>query len=293
MLLDGRWNASRKRVVFGLDDVKSLAGWGNGRNHVVLDLSDAGLEAGHRLEYGCAMVGMSHADVFSFIHGFDISMPLLNTRPGIDARLRQLMLTHSPLPAGRSRRYWLSFRGTTYMSGEGWQRSDLLVLRNWSTPSRPISVSLQCHTLHGLHKLPQHREWCSNLERETSAAPSFEASLNTTFALLPGGRQPATLRLNEVLAAGAIPVFITGDGQTGSPYVLPFDDAPGVDWSICSLHFAWHQIPLIPSILGNISDGEVARLQRDAQRVWKTAMAPSVAPATFYSLLRMRATGRG
>lgn len=32
--------------------------------------------------------------------------------------------------------------------------------------------------------------------------------MNTTFALLPAGRSPATYRLAEALSAGALPVFI-------------------------------------------------------------------------------------
>ena len=37
---------------------------------------------------------------------------------------------------------------------------------------------------------------------------SYDDLMNTTFALVPSGRSPATYRLAEALSAGALPVFI-------------------------------------------------------------------------------------
>jgi hypothetical protein len=40
------------------------------------------------------MVAQSHADLSSFMYGFDISLPLINVRAGSDARLSRLLLSH-------------------------------------------------------------------------------------------------------------------------------------------------------------------------------------------------------
>jgi hypothetical protein len=48
--------------------------------------------------------------------------------------------------------------------------------------------------------------------------------LNTTFALVPGGRSPGTFRLTEAMAAAAIPVFVDQftDGETRGSLFLTF-----------------------------------------------------------------------
>lgn len=55
--------------------------------------------------------------------------------------------------------------------------------------------------------LSWNKALCESLQREYDHA-SYDDLMNTTFALLPAGRSPATYRLGEALSAGAIPVFV-------------------------------------------------------------------------------------
>ena len=67
-------------------------------------------------------------------------------------------------------------------------------------------------------------ELCDALKNASSAAPPYLELLNTTFALVPAGESPASMRLPEVLAAGAVPVFVSGDTASASAYVRPYDE---------------------------------------------------------------------
>ena len=96
-----------------------------------------------------------------------------------------------------------------------------------------------CHVLDGTRVPELHRARCRTYAKALEAAPSYLELLNTTFALVPAGRQPASYRLNEVLAASAIPVFVSGDPATSSPYVPPFDGV--VPWESIAFHFLFDQ----------------------------------------------------
>lgn len=48
---------------------------------------------------------------------------------------------------------------------------------------------------------------CESLLEEYNTQ-DYKDLMNSTFALVPGGRSPATYRLGEVLSAGCIPVFV-------------------------------------------------------------------------------------
>ena len=62
------------------------------------------------------------------------------------------------------------------------------------------------------------------------------------------------------MAAGAIPVLITGDRVTNSPYVLPFQEV--IPWHEISFHFPWHEVPRIVDVLAAAGLGVVAGLAR-------------------------------
>ena len=90
--------------------------------------------------------------------------------------------------------------------------------------------------------------------------------LNTTFALVPGGRQPASYRLNEVLAAGCIPVFVTGEASEGAtPYVRPFH----LDWGAISLHVPFGEpAEVLVATLARLSTVQILRMQNGVVRAW-------------------------
>ena len=203
--------------------------------------------------------------------------------------LHKLAVTHAHIPSAM-RPFWLTFRGTTYVKDreEGAGRSRLLKLANLSTAAKNIVVVEQCHKLHGLHRLAAYRERCNAYDKAMGVAPSYLTLLNSTFALVPGGRQPASIRLNEVLAAAAIPVFISGDMHTTSPYVLPFDGV--LDWGKFSFHFSWDDTAdEIVSALSHVDEMQLNSMQRYIRHVWKTFLQPRQSSRTFYGLLERRA----
>ena len=73
------------------------------------------------------------------------------------------------------------------------------------------------------------------------------------------------------MAAGAIPVFVSGDLDDSSPYVRPFGEA--VPWHDISLHFAWEHAGHIVDTLARLS-GADARPRRNTAarftRCWRS-----------------------
>ena len=59
---------------------------------------------------------------------------------------------------------------------------------------------------------------CAAAAKRFDASESYAHLLDTVFHLCPTGRSPASYRMNEALAAGAIPIFVSGDVRTGAPY---------------------------------------------------------------------------
>jgi hypothetical protein len=202
--------------------------------------------------------------------------------------LNQLAVTHAGTPSA-VRPFFLTFRGTTYFSDEqGAGRTRLLDLMHHNTPGKRIVVALQCHKIHGQHKLPANSDRCSAYDEATRLAQGYTTLLNTTFALIPGGRQPASFRLNEVMAVGAIPVFISGDNDTTSPYVLPFDGI--LDWGKFSFHFSWdtpaHEI--VAALL-HVDAKQLTIMQKHVRQAWNDHLRPTQSSKRFYDLLERRA----
>ena len=203
--------------------------------------------------------------------------------------LNQLAVTHAHTPSA-VRPFFLTFRGTTYANPEeaGAGRTRLLDLVHLSTAAKRIVVAVQCHKLHGEHKLPAYSDRCSAYDEAMRLAPEYTTLLNTTFALVPGGRQPASFRLNEVMAVGAIPVFISGDKDTTSPYVLPFDGI--IDWGKFSFHFSWDTPAReIVDALLHVDDSQLKIMQKHVRQAWKDHLRPTQSSKRFYDLLERRA----
>ena len=69
-------------------------------------------------------------------------------------------------------------------------------------PDNGVAVLMHCFEVHGDHLKPQHAEYCTHL-RSTYGDYSYSDVMNTTFALVPAGRSPASFRLGEVSSATA------------------------------------------------------------------------------------------
>lgn len=280
-----------------LFELARLPGWAGGRNHMVVDVSDRGWRRSERQAVlGCSALAQSHAVASNFIAGFDLSLPL---EPPLYMDLEgvERALAHVPATA---RRFWLSFRGAHSHSlfTRFHLRSKLHALSNQSTAGRRILVRFT-----DCERWPE-RSWpeCNEDEPRVAARTSesylesYIDVLNTTFALLPSGRQPASMRLNDVLAAGAIPVFVTGDDATrdtseASPYVLPLGGS--VRWADISLHFSWTQIAHIPRVIGALSQRQVAAMQAGVREAWRDKLRPARVRHTVQQELRNRGLARG
>ena len=276
------------------DGVPQLRGWCGGRNHVVLDDSDEGVDADvRRYMLGCALVAQTHMDLTRYVADFDISLPLSLPPTGRSGALPLATLEH----IGRTtqRKHWLTFKGSMYVdAGAGVQRQTLFALRGLGATDdgdaarHGIEVWQRCHKAATASASERHR--CERHEHDFNAAPSYVELLNTTFAIVPAGRQPASYRLAEVMAAGAIPIFVSGDRYTSSPYVRPFGEV--IDWPSISLHFSWEAVPTIPRALRRLSPERVAAMQRGVRHAWSTYLHPLVASQTFYGMLEARALSR-
>lgn len=72
-----------------------------------------------------------------------------------------------------------------------------------------FSTAMLCrfHSPPVLQLYSWHKAHCESLLAEYNKQ-DYKDLMNSTFALVPGGRSPATYRLGEVLSAGCIPVFV-------------------------------------------------------------------------------------
>ncbi|CAN0075141.1 unnamed protein product, partial [Ectocarpus sp. 4 AP-2014] len=195
--------------------------WGGGQNHALLDLNDESRAARRSLN-GKAMFLQSNMRPCYYRHGYDIAMPLPARRPV--ERLREV--------APRDRTYFATFKGKLYLSGNGLlERSAVLDLMSGgasaaavpaegrgemggangdsrSSSSSDVLVVERCCDFHNEQLLSWNKAMCEAFQQEYNDSPSYGDLMNTTFALLPAGRSPATYRLAEALSAGALPVFI-------------------------------------------------------------------------------------
>ena len=274
-----------------LQALNRLQGWNGGRNHVIIDGSDGGISLAERRQWlGCAAIAQSHCELTNYVHNFDISLPLSlptshRTEYGGRVGLKHLEAIAQLSPPGARRRYFLTFKGSMLYSSGRERRHLLLPLSRQSSGEREVAVYGRCPGRAVLAK-----NLCTEMASNASRAPSYLSLLNTTFALVPGGESPASMRLAEVLAAGAVPIFVSGDTASSSAYVRPFDEA--VPWHEISLHFPWEAASHIVRTLESIPRRTVAKMQAAVQEAWRTHFRPPNDARTLYSMLQGRATFR-
>ena len=146
-----------------------------------------------------------------YIH--DISVPLYPQFQA-DESLRGVSAT--------SRRFFVTFKGKFYME-RGSYIQDCHFCSFKKLNLHRLSLT-QCH-IHPKDKkkkLPTFAKEKQQLQ--------LQQLMNTTFALVPEGSQPASYRRAEAVSAGCIPVFIASDG-----YVRSFEH--DIDWNSISISF--------------------------------------------------------
>ena len=131
---------------------------------------------------------------------------------------------------GFARQYVASFVGTIYTNSYARHRYTL----KWLNETSDIFIKFNCTQPTNVLKMKSYgskylRTACDRYE--SSLLPSdFCKSLNSTFILCPGGRQPASYRFLEALMVNSIPVlyYESFDGKVP----MPFHRA--IDWKQCT-----------------------------------------------------------
>ena len=286
----GTWNSSHPPGVFIRSNYR---GW-----------------KGRSTQLGCGMLALSNTRPYHYQPTLgDVSLPLGLRDRASEGGMGSALTERSPpaallaaLSATRAldRKYWLTFRGGVYLHPEpGSIRQHLLYppfigdtpetsfgrpIDAHESADRPVAVAATCsgdgYIFAFIQRVPELRRACGEAEKRKERAPSYKQLLNTTFALVPEGRQAATYRLDEVMAAGAIPVFLS------DPFVPPF--AQRVDWQAISVRASRERAPQLLQVLGNLTSKEIVRMQHGVRRAWRAVLEPAAASRSFYDMLRAR-----
>lgn len=232
---------------------RDLPYWNGGLNHVLITFGDRWERKGPAADsIGNASIMATISYETTHRPGFDISIPL----PGkVDCSQFQ---STSIL----QRKYFATFRGTRYLGekGEGVFRSHASFrgLHN----GKDVVVATTCrHRTNDLAR-KEHPEIGQNCDEddEVHRRYDFFDLMNTTFALVPAGRQPNSFRFIEVLSAGSIPVLIADN------YVKPFDTM--IRWHDCLLQFPTSQMHRIIPTLRAMKNETIIERQRHCLRFW-------------------------
>ena len=133
-----------------------------------------------------------------------------------------------------TRRYVASFVGTIYVNSYGRHRYTL----KWLNETSDMFIKFTCNGSSNRKRMKSHgskylRTACDRYK--SSRSPSdYCYSLNSTFVLCPGGRQPASYRLLEALMVNSIPVPYYESFDSKIP--MPFHRV--VDWEQCTKVYA-------------------------------------------------------
>lgn len=225
---------------------KTLPHWNNGLNHALVIFADKWSQKGPPQDsIGLASVLATDLHETTYRAGFDISIPL----PG-KHHLHQLTYVNAT-----KRKYLTTFRGLRYLGakGEG-------VFRSWDSfrhmhNGRDVIVATSCN--HPINNMNREKEPALGVhcdeDEEVHRKHNFVDLMNSTFALVPAGVQPASYRFIEVLSAGAIPVLIADN------YVKPFDTL--IQWYRCLLQFPTTEMYRIIATLRAMKEEEILQRQ--------------------------------
>ena len=94
------------------------------------------------------------------------------------------------------------------------------------------------------------------------------------------------------MRAGCIPIFVSGDAKTTSPYVRPFAEV--IPWQQISLHASYDHLSSGAFLAApqRIPAAKLQHMQHGVLHAWTHHLAPAASARTFYQLLRGRAEFR-
>lgn len=146
-----------------------------------------------------------------------------------------------------------TLQGTLYLSGNGHaEREAVRQLGIYSSTSSDVVVLEHCQKRHQQSDLLKNIRTCQD-ELEQYNMTTYGDLMNTTFALLPAGRSPATFRLGEALSSGAIPVFIHDN------FVKPFPTR--IPWGTFSFTFSPDEILRVVDTLRAVPNEKLVEMQ--------------------------------
>jgi len=248
-----------------LRHVSRLKHWrGNGLNHVFVVHTDEGISAVERVKYfGRAAIAQGHATAERFVRGLDIALGL---------RPKKFTTPDAQLAASPpwARRYLLTFKGAVthrarVRAGMHHDARRRVLLVTYPNPHQCLaSTSVDHpHAQRRSHAFsPLHADCCVKL-RAHYTSYNYGSLMNTTFALITPGRQPASYRLAETMASGCIPVFFGFEDA-----MLPH--AQLIDWRALSLSAPVDvdfEGKLLPRLEALVADRErILRMQRALRR---------------------------
>ncbi|CAN0262342.1 unnamed protein product [Ascophyllum nodosum] len=225
--------------------------WNGGRNHLLIDFNDEPRQAKQGASpSGTAMWAEVNMQSRYFRFGYDIAVPF-PPKVTFDG-----LADISPT----KRKYFATFKGQLYLSRAGVEERSAIRQLGVSANSSDVVVLESCQELHKEHLLPENVELCQNLKKE-SLQHDYNDLMNTTFALIPAGRSPATYRLGEAMSAGAIPVFFHNG------FVKPYPDR--IPWRLCSFTFSLEDAPVVIDILRAVPKKKLFFLQGMALHVYR------------------------
>ena len=271
--------------------LESLPHWGDGSNHIVIDLAYSNESYSHYLEalnFGRAI----HARSYLFGNVWKTSNDLL--LPPITNQVR-IVLTPF-LPA--LRQIFIYFEGnlaekvgkrseSRVATNPEWLRQQLDSLKEAISANTQdkVAITTSCNKLHeqGTRVTSSLGEW----ELCQSPQQRADSIAKSTFSLVLNGRHgnigPLTyLRLMEAIYYGAIPVLIGVEN-------LPLDDV--IDWKAAAVSLPATSLGQLHYILRNIDTDMILKYRRQGRYLWETYFSSSsrildsiVAVARWWSL---------
>eukprot|EP00306_Pavlova_sp_CCMP459_P003471 CAMPEP_0185173850 /NCGR_PEP_ID=MMETSP1139-20130426/24148_1 /TAXON_ID=298111 /ORGANISM="Pavlova sp., Strain CCMP459" /LENGTH=516 /DNA_ID=CAMNT_0027739555 /DNA_START=21 /DNA_END=1574 /DNA_ORIENTATION=+ len=250
-------------------DIETLPyGNGTGINHIFVDYYLEGIDADTRERFlGHAAIAQGHTGDDRFIHGLDIGIGHYGKFP--PQRNDDALRATPPW----ERKYLVTFKGTASdvsrkvagFHNNPRRRAIFLVKPHPRNCNAQTSVSRP----YGDNKRkpfgPFHADCCRTL-RPLYNSYGYGDLMNTSFALVPPGQQPATYRLAEVMERGCIPVFFGYEHN-----LLPYEEL--IDWSAFSLNLPQDidfENMLYPRLEALLRDrNKVLAMQKAAIDTWR------------------------
>ncbi|KAJ7525400.1 hypothetical protein O6H91_17G048900 [Diphasiastrum complanatum] len=227
--------------------------WNNGLNHVIITFADKWSDSNPpQHSIGMASILGTLLQTTTYRPEFDISIPLPRLNLGAPPRLTSL----EPF----ERKYFLTFKGRRYFSGQGEFRSSVA----FKGMHNGVDVIVVTTCKQGTNdKILRQQPWRGaecNKDQTLFESYDYVELLNSTFGLAPAGRSPASYRMLEVLSAGTIPILI------GDNYVRPFNTL--IQWQDCLLQFPISEIHRILPTLRALPRGDVEARQKYCRQVF-------------------------